>query len=342
MDCINFSWAVAFALPHVDELTLLTHTVHHAAHSQGPSATLPTEWNKTPKASKCHPPITATALPRYWPHVQHVVLGNRDRKGKQWPLYPTRDGTLFQFHNCKRANQRLEHFIHWHFIHLTPAAWEVHQRQHIQCSFHSCNVKPGCTRNIQNIHVLSLLLHWASENFWVHFPIHIHLIPFSMQMAQSPRWSNSRFKTFPCLSDSCYKAEFPNASNNLLVSLPSAKLEGSSLCPGEPVLPHNSKSRELASKTTTVKMRLLLCLDKSTGTQRRGNRAGRWRALTGKTRPSTALWCCKMDSDELMWVLKHPGGRTSSFSWQHSSHPSLQLRALLSTRTMASTGRKAL
>lgn len=187
---------------------------------------------------------------------QHYLATDHMRNTRFWEtgtgkensdlLCATRDGTPFQFHNCKCANERLEHFIHWHFIHLTPAAWEVHQCQHIQCSFHSCNVKPGCTRNIQNIHVFSLLLHWASENFCVHFPIHIHLIPFSMQMAQSPSWSNSRFKTFPCLSDSCYKAEFPNASNNLLVSIPSAELEGSSLCPGEPELPQNSKSRGLA------------------------------------------------------------------------------------------------
>lgn len=160
-------------------------------------------------------------------------------------LYPMRDGTLFQSYKCKCANKRLEHFIHWHWH-------QLHEKSKCSTSvitfiekysFHSSNVKPGCTRNIQNIHVLSLLFHWTSENLRVHFPIHIHPIPFSMQMAQGRSWFSIRFKTFPCLLDSCYQADFPTAPNDLLVIIPTVELQGSSLHLGEPVLTQNSKSR---------------------------------------------------------------------------------------------------
>lgn len=218
---LSFIWAMAFALHHLDKLTHFTHIVHYAAHSHGPlchpvlqppHTSRVKKTQKTNKSSKLHPPVTATAQPRYQPRVQHVVLGNR-----AWSLYPMRDGTLFQSYKCKCANGRLEHFVHWHFIHLTSAAWEVQMHHRVNTfrkkyPFHSGNVKPGYIRNIQNIYVLSLLLHWTSENFRVHFPTHIYSIPFSMQMARGvPAGSPAGLKpSHACLQ--LLQGRFPNCS----------------------------------------------------------------------------------------------------------------------------------
>lgn len=210
-----------------------------------------------------------------------------------------RDETLFQSYKCKCANGRLERSIHWHFIHLTSAAWEVQMLHHVNTfrkkySFHSGNVKPGCTRNIQNIHILSVLLHWTSENFHVHFRVHIHSIPFPMQMAHGVAADSPAHLKPPhaCLTPAIRQiSQLPPTSSLRAFPAWSWKAPASVLVSQHDL--RTSKAAALPCHTTPVNMRLLLHLDKSTGTQQRCNRVGRWRGLAGKARPSAALWCCK-------------------------------------------------
>lgn len=168
------------------------------------------------------------------------------------------------------SNRRLQHFTHWHFIHVTPAAWEVQMLHPVntkKCSFHSSNVKPGCTRNI---HVLSLLLHWTSGNFSVRITIHINSIPFSMQMAHGvpagfPAGLNP---SHACLTAATRQiSQLPPMTSLGAFPVRSWKAPASALVSQSYL--RTPKAEALPCKTTPVKMSLLLHLDESTGTQRR-------------------------------------------------------------------------
>lgn len=245
----------------------------------GPSATLPcshhtpAEWKRTPtKPANC----TLQSLPQHNLTTDHMCSTwfweTGQPKENSVLLYPMRDGTLSQSYKCKCANGRLEHFTHWHFIHMTPAAWEVQMHRCVNTFrkkyfFHSGNVKPGCTRNI---HVLSLLLHWSSEYFSVHIATHIHSTPFSMQMAHGvPAGSPGGLKpSHACLTAATRQiSQLPPRSSLWAFPVWSWKAPASALVSQSYL--RTPKAEALPCKTTPVKMSFLLHLDKSSGTQQR-------------------------------------------------------------------------
>lgn len=86
-------------------------------------------------------------------------------------------------------------------------------------------------------------------------------IPFNFpcRWLQVPAGSTAGLKPSPACLTAAKRQMFPTAPNVLLMSIPNVELEGSSLCPGEPGLAQNSKSRALPCKATPVKMISFFC-----------------------------------------------------------------------------------
>lgn len=241
-----------------------------------------------------------------------------------------RDGALFKSFKCRCAKGRLEHFIHWHWHQLhdkSKCSISVNTFRE-KYSFHSCNVKPGCTRNIQNILFclycsteLQKIFMFISPFIFIHFhfPCRWFKVPASSPAGLKPSRA--------CLTAATRQiSQLPQTT---LWAFPVQSYKAPAFALVSWYHLRTPKAETFPCKTAPVKMRLLLHLDRSTGTQQRCNRVGRWRALAGKTRPNTALWCCKRDSDQPTRYTKasqgeEPASSADNFlllihpcSWEH-------------------------